>query len=94
MSEHDDHDESKGGLHKDNPEPEDTTDKGLGGETGGDRGPNDPGSRVTDSMPESRGEVRYPDTENPDDAREDAVPVEGGVDTDPDRVRDASTGSD
>lgn len=86
-------DESKGGLHKDNPEPDDTTDKGLGGERGGDYGSNEPGSRVTDEMPESRGEVRYPDQENPDEQREDAVPVEGGVDTDPDRARDASTGA-
>jgi len=90
MSEQDEH---KSALNEDNPEPEDTTDKGLGGERGGDRGPNDPGSPVIDSMPEARGEVRYPDDENPDEQREDAVPVEGGVDTDPDRVRDASSGS-
>lgn len=87
MSEQDEH---KSALNEDNPEPEDTTDKGLGGERGGDRGPNDPGSRVTESMPESRGEVRYPDQENPDEQREDAVPVEGDVEIDPDRAHDAN----
>ena len=84
--------EHKGALDKDNPEPADTTDKGLGGETGGDRGPNEAGSGVLDQMPESRGEVRYGDDEDQQE-REDAVPVEGGVDTDPDWERkDASSG--
>ena len=48
---------------------------------------------MTKEMPDARGEVRYPDVEDPDELRSDAVPEEGGVDTDPDTETDAAPGA-
>ena len=44
-------------------------------------------------MPDARGEVRYPDVEDPDELRSDAVPEEGEVDEDPDTETDAAPGA-
>ena len=84
MSEHDE--SSKPALNSDNPDPHrgDEGDKCLGTETGA----SDEGSDLTEEMPEARGEVRYPDVEDPDEVRPNVVPVEGGVEEDPDTVTD------
>ena len=84
MSEHDE--SSKPALNRDNPDPDsgDEGDKGLGSETGA----SDEGSDVIEEMPEARGEVRYPDVEDPDDVRPNVVPQEGGVEEDPDTATD------
>ncbi len=85
----------KGALRKDNPDPDvgPEGDKGLGSETGAEGAAADPGHDVTDEMPDARGEVRYPDVEDPDKVRSDAVPEEGGVDEDPDTATDAAPGA-
>ena len=85
----------KGALRKDNPDPDigDEGDKGLGSETGAEGAAADPGEDVTKSMPDARGEVRYPDVEDPDELRSDAVPEEGHVDTDPNTETDAAPGA-
>ena len=44
-------------------------------------------------MPDSRGEVRYPDHEDPDELRSDAVPQEGEVEEDPATRGEASRGA-
>ncbi len=86
MSEHED----KGARDADNPpQQEGDSDKGLGTETGA----SDAGSDLIEEMPEARGEVRYPDVEDPDELRSDAVPEEGGVDKDPDTETDAAPGA-
>lgn len=93
MSEHDE--TAKPALHKDNPDPPEGEEghKGLGSETGAEDGPGEDGRDVTELMPENRGEVRYPDMENPDDVRPEGVPKEGHVDEDADTSHDASTGA-
>jgi hypothetical protein len=85
----------KPALRKDNPDPDigGEGDKGLGTETGAEGGAADSGRDVTKEMPDARGEVRYPDVEDPDELRSDAVPVEGEVDTDPDTETDAAPGA-
>jgi hypothetical protein len=85
----------KAALRKDNPDPDvgDEGDKGLGTETGAKGAAADSGEDVTKSMPDARGEVRYPDVEDPDEQRSDAVPEEGGVDEDPDTSTDAAPGA-
>ncbi|MDX6569454.1 MAG: hypothetical protein QOH15_2032 [Gaiellales bacterium] len=83
---------TKPALDDDNPEPPrgDKGGRGLGTEAGvteaGDQ-------RVLDEMPERRGEVKYPDTEHPDEQRPERVPQEGHIEEDPKRVRDASPGA-
>ena len=85
----------KPALRRDNPDPDigGEGDKGLGSETGAEGAAADPGGGVTESMPDARGEVRYPDVEDPDALRSDAVPEEGGVDEDPDTETDAAPGA-
>ena len=85
----------KPALRKDNPDPDsgDEGDKGLGTETGAEGAAADSGEDVTESMPDARGEVRYPDVEDPDEQRSDAVPEEGAVDKDPDTSTDAAPGA-
>jgi len=89
MSEHDE--PSKPALNADNADPDkgEEGDKGLGTEVG----VSEEGSDVIDSIPESRGEVRYPDTEEPDEQRPEVVPQEGHIEEDPERATDASTGA-
>ena len=60
MSEQDE--SKKAALRRDNPDPDvgDEGDKGLGSETGAEGAAADPGDDVTESMPDARGEVRYP----------------------------------
>ncbi len=91
MSEHDE--PAKPALQADNPDPPKGPDgeKGLGTDVGADV--TEPGSDVIDSMPEARGEVRYPDVEEPDEMRPDVVPMDGHVEEDPDTATDASTGA-
>jgi hypothetical protein len=92
MTEHDE--PGKPALDADNPQQqEDDGEKGLGTETGAAGGPGGADQDVTKSIPESRGEVRYPDTEDPDEARPPAVPKEGHVDEDPDTTTDAAPGA-
>jgi hypothetical protein len=81
---------SEGAKNKDNPEEPGAGEKGLGSETGGLSGPGGP-EDVTRMAPERRGEVRYPDVEDPDGLRSDATPQEGGVDEDPDTAKDSAT---
>ena len=89
MSEHDE--TSKPALDDDNPpQQKDDGEKGLGTEVGAAS----EGSDLIDEMPEARGEVRYPDVEDPDELRSDAVPKEGGVDKDPDTARNAAPGAE
>jgi len=90
MSEHDE--PAKPALHADNPDPPEGPDgdKGLGTDTGAEV---TEGSDVIDSMPDARGEVRYPDTEDPDEMRPNVVPMEGHVEEDPDTATDASPGA-
>jgi len=89
MSEHDE--TSKPALDEDNPpQQEGDGQEGLGTETGAEVSE---GSDVIDSMPEARGEVRYPDMEEPDEMRPDVVPMEGHVEEDPDTETDAAPGA-
>jgi len=89
MSEHDE--PSKPALNEDNPpQQEGDGEQGLGTETGAEISA---GSNVIDSIPEARGEVRYPDTEEPDEQRPEIAPQEGHVEEDPDTATDASTGA-
>jgi hypothetical protein len=81
---------SEGAKHRDNPDQSGEGDKGLGTETDAEPGGPDDVARLA---PERRGEVRYPDVENPDEHRSEAVPKEGGVDDDPDRATGSSSGS-
>jgi hypothetical protein len=93
MSEHDE--PAKPALSKDNPDPPRGTegDKGLGSETDAEGAAADSGDDVTKDMPKRRGEVRYPDVEDPDEHRPTAVPQEGHVEKNPDTSDDASTGA-
>jgi hypothetical protein len=76
--------------NRDNPDFSDEGDKGLGVETDAEPGgPDD----VTRLAPDRRGEVKYPDVENPDEHRPDVVPQEGRVELDPDRKTDSSSDS-
>lgn len=86
-----DHDESaKPALSKDTPPAEEGQGKeGLGTESGA----SDEGSNVTKKMPDARGEVRYPDMEDPDELRSDAVPQEGKVEENPATEGEASRGA-
>jgi hypothetical protein len=83
---------SKPALDDDNSEPPrgDKGDRGLGTEAGvaqaGDQ-------HALGVMPERRGDVKYPDVENPDDLRPHIAPQEGHIEEDPDTVRDASPGA-
>ena len=89
MSEHDE--PSKPALNADNADADkgEEGDKGLGTEVGA----SEEGSDVIDSIPESRGEVRYPDKEDMEEERPDTAPQEGHVEEDPDTATDASTGA-
>jgi hypothetical protein len=83
---------AKPALDDDNPEPPkgDKGGKGLGTEAGVAQ----PGDQdVLERMPERRGEVKYPDVENPDEQRPNVVPQEGHIEEDPDRSHDASKGA-
>ncbi len=93
MSEHDE--PAKPALSKDNPDPPrgEEGDKGLGSETGAEGAAADAGEDVTKLTPKRRGEVRYPDVENPDEYRPTRVPQEGHVEEDPDTTEDASPGA-
>jgi hypothetical protein len=90
-----DDDPAKPALGEDNPDPPegDQGDKGLGSRTGAEGAAADSGEDVTKDMPQRRGDVRYPDGEDPDEARPDAVPQEGHVEEDPKRTGDASPGA-
>jgi hypothetical protein len=68
---------------------DDAGERGLGTETGAVRG-GDPS--VLEEMPERRGEVRYPDVENPEGPPR--TPQEGEVDPDADDSHDSSRGAD
>jgi hypothetical protein len=83
MSEH----EHEGGKPP-APTEEGAGEKGLGTETGA----NQPGDDVIEEMPERRGEVRYPDDENPEGPPR--TPQEGQVVEDTDDVSEASRGAD
>jgi hypothetical protein len=61
--------------------------KGLGVETGA----SEPGSDLTEEMPPARGEVRYPDVEDPEGPPR--TPKEGHVDPDADKTTDAAPGA-
>ena len=93
MNEHDE--PSKPALNRDNPDPDvgEEGDKGLGTESGAEGAAADEGQAVTDLMPDARGEVRYPDMEDPDELRSEAVPEEGQVEEDPDTATDAAPGA-
>ena len=90
-----DDDPAKPALSEDNPDPPrgDEGDKGLGTETGAEGAAADTGDSVVHDIPERRGEVRYPDVEDPDEHRPSAAPQEGHVEEDPDTSDDASTGA-
>ena len=90
MSEHDE--TGKPALRRDNPDPDrgGEGDKGLGTDTGA----SGEGSDVIEEMPEARGEVRYPDVEDPDELRPEGVPEEGAVEQDPDTETDAAPGAE
>ena len=49
---------------------------------------------VLQRMPENRGDVKYPDVENPDEERPHIAPQEGHIEEDPKTVRDASPGAE
>ena len=85
----------KAALRRDNPDPDagDEGDKGLGSETGAEGAAADSGDDVTKEMPDARGEVRYPDMEDPDEMRSDVVLEEGDVEEDPDTSTDAAPGA-
>lgn len=68
---------------------EDAGEKGLGTETGANKPGDDHGPQI---MPERRGEVVYPDVENPEGPPR--TPQEGEVDPDADEDGDASRGAD
>jgi hypothetical protein len=70
------------------PADEDAGEKGLGTETGA----NQPGDDVIEEMPEERGEVRYPDEENPEGPPR--TPKEGEVEEDDGGTKEASRGVD
>ena len=71
------------------PAEEGAGEKGLGTETGA----NAPGDDdVLEEMPERRGEVRYPDVENPEGPPR--TPQEGRVVEDTDETAEASRGAD
>jgi hypothetical protein len=83
---------SKPSLDQDNPEPPegDKGSRGLGTETGiGQAGDQDALKRV----PDHRGEIKYPDQENPDEGRPHIAPQEGHIEPDPKTVSDASPGA-
>jgi hypothetical protein len=90
-----DHDPAKPALAKDNPDPPQggEGDKGLGSQTGAEGAAADSGDAVTKAMPQRRGYVRYPDGEDPDQGRPDAVPQEGHVEEHAKRTGDASPGA-
>ncbi len=89
------HDERKAALDADNPpQREGDSDKGLGTETGAAGGPGEEGQDVTKLMPDARGEVRYPDVEDPDEMRPNAVPKEGDVEGAPEKSGETSSGAD
>lgn len=67
---------------------EDAGDKGLGTETGA----NEPGDDAPERMPERRGEVRYPDVEDPEGPPR--TPQEGRVVEDTEETTEASRGAD
>ena len=73
-------DKSKAALASDNPpqQPDDGG-KGLGTETRGGTERERERQDVTEKAPERRGEVRYPDKEDPDENRPTPVPKEGSV---------------
>ena len=81
------HEEHEGGKPP-APFDEDAGDTGLGTKEGA----NEPGDDLIDAMPEARGEVVYPDVENPEGPPR--TPQEGEVDPDADKERDASRGAD
>ncbi len=68
---------------------EEAGDKGLGDATGASEGGDD---QALQSMPERRGEVVYPDVENPEGPPR--TPQEGEVDADADKESEASRGAD
>ncbi len=85
------HEERKGARDEDNPpQQEDDGQEGLGTDTGAEISA---GTDMPGMMPESRGEVRYPDTEEPDEERPSIAPQEGHVEEDPDTATDASKGA-
>ncbi len=86
---------AKPAFDADNPDPPKGPEghKGLGTETGAEGGPGAAGQDVTKRMPEARGEVRYPDHEDPDSKRPSIAPHEGHVQKDPDTSHDASKGA-
>lgn len=87
-----DHDTSRPALDEDNPEPPrgGKGDRGLGTEAGvAQAGDQD----ALERMPERRGEVKYPDDENPDEGRPHIAPQEGHIEEDPKTVGDASRGA-
>jgi hypothetical protein len=89
------HDERKAALDADNPpQREGDSDRGLGTETGAAGGPGDEGQDVTKLIPDARGEVRYPDVEDPDERRPDTVPKEGHVEGDQEKSEETSSGAD
>jgi hypothetical protein len=87
-----DPDTSKPALDQDNSEPPrgDKGERGLGTEAGVAQ-PGDP--HTLEQMPERRGEVKYPDDENPDEDRPHIAPQEGHIEEDPETVGDASPGA-
>jgi len=83
---------AKPALDADNSEPPrgDQGDKGLGTEAGLAQ----PGDQtILKTMPDHRGNPKYPDVENPDEQRPNRVPQEGHIEEDPKTVRDASPGA-
>jgi hypothetical protein len=67
---------------------EEAGEKGLGSETGASEGGGEQGPKT---MPERRGEVRYPDVPNPEGPPR--TPQEGEVDPDASQETDASAGA-
>jgi hypothetical protein len=80
---------TKPALNADTPPPQER-ERGLGTQTGAAQAGD---QNVLDQMPERRGEVKYPDVENPDEQRSDRVPQEGRIEENPETVRDASPGA-
>ena len=83
------HDEDHEGGKPPAPFDETAGDKGLGDETGASESGDE---QTLESMPERRGEVRYPDVENPEGPPR--TPQEGQVVEDADDHTDASRGAD
>jgi hypothetical protein len=79
---------SDASKHEDTPVDPDAGDEGLGTRTGA----NQPGDDLLEDMPERRGEVRYPDVENPEGPPR--TPQEGQVVEDADTVTDAAPGAE